>query len=153
MELCLQAQCKEINLFLIFASCFYFDLMIIFLSWCSGEPNNWGGSDTAIGEGCGQLKRTCFNDRTCTDKLWFVCRRSPLTKPITKPDPAATTCPSGWILNKQSCYLKVDKGYDWDSADAYCKTQVPTSYLADTTDYDFLITINWFDMWVKIILL
>ena len=62
-----------------------------FFSWCSGEPNNWGGDDTTIGEGCAQFKQTCLNDQGCSDKLWFICRRSPLTKPMTKPDPAAST--------------------------------------------------------------
>lgn len=59
-------------------------------------------------------------------------------------------CPDGWTLVNTTCYLKVQKGFDLDSASAYCQTQVPTSYLADTTDINYLRTIGWWDMWVKI---
>lgn len=41
--------------------------------WCSGEPNNWAGSDTDIKEGCGSLKGTCLNDNSCSTKFNYIC--------------------------------------------------------------------------------
>ena len=62
--------------------------------WCNDEPNNWGGGDITIGEGCGQLKQTCLNDRSCSDKLSFVCR---LTLPTT--NSASMKQASGTTIN------------------------------------------------------
>ena len=56
-------------------------------------------------------------------------------------------CPPAWTLYNQSCYFKVEQGYDWDSARAFCQGIDQSSNLADTTDIDYLKTINW-DIWV-----
>ena len=60
-------------------------------------------------------------------------------------------CPTGWHLSNQLCYLKVEQGYDWNSAKDYCQAQDPTSFLVDTNDFDYLKTVNWGSMWVKLI--
>ena len=60
-------------------------------------------------------------------------------------------CPSGWHLFNQLCYLKVEQANDWNSAKDYCQAQDPTSFLVDTNDFDYLKTVNWGSMWVKLI--
>ena len=62
-------------------------------------------------------------------------------------------CLNGWTYSNQICYLNVQQQLDFDSAVAFCKSQIPTSYLADPTDLDYLKKIDWGQMWVKNILL
>ena len=60
-------------------------------------------------------------------------------------------CLPGWNLFNQTCYLKVDRGYDWDLANKYCQSQDPSSYLVDTSDIDYIKTTGWGDMWVRFV--
>ena len=43
--------------------------------WTPGEPNNWGGNSTYIGEGCVMLYQGgLLNDGECGWSLPFVCQ-------------------------------------------------------------------------------
>ena len=58
-------------------------------------------------------------------------------------------CPPTWQVYNQSCYLKVEQKYDWDSAKAYCQIKNSSSSLIDTSDIEFLNTFGWGgDFWV-----
>ena len=49
-------------------------IFLILLSWARTNPDNWGGSSTVIGEGCGEVCDDGLNDVACTTNRGYICR-------------------------------------------------------------------------------
>ena len=100
--------------------------MIVFISWCSGEPDYWGGSDTTINEGCAQLRRTCLGDSGCFDKLPFLCRLAlGTTNSTTKKQTTTTTIANQTPIQTATTTTK--------AATTTSTTQAPTTTTTTTT--------------------
>ncbi|CAH1277455.1 MRC1 [Branchiostoma lanceolatum] len=92
---------------------------VTFTNWNDGEPNNWNSQDEdCVDMYTDQARAGLWNDAPCDHLRLFICQS--YKDPSLPAQPDISTCPSGFVAWRDSCYKLTQTSQSWAQANDAC---------------------------------
>ncbi|XP_066304553.1 uncharacterized protein [Branchiostoma lanceolatum] len=95
---------------------------VTFTNWNDGEPNNWNSQDEdCVDMYTDQARAGLWNDAPCDHLRLFICQS--YKDPSLPAQPDISTCPSGFVAWRDSCYKLTQTAQSWAQANDACSRE------------------------------
>ncbi|XP_078660072.1 uncharacterized protein LOC144904802 [Branchiostoma floridae x Branchiostoma belcheri] len=106
---------------------------VTYTNWNDGEPNNWNNQDEdCVDMYTDQARAGLWNDAPCDHTRPFICQSYKDASLPAQPD--TSTCPTGFVSWRDSCYKLTQTSQPWTQADDACSREGAGAQLVSIYD-------------------